>query len=128
MQMSLRLQIAFLTMACCVFAGCRMVPPITREDLVGSYVYKSEDPANKTADHEWDRLTVQANGKYDLVQGGPTKPKTETTGTWTLIHWSSAAHGPEILLGAAGYPIQTKGSEVRLLIDEDTGIWYVKVK
>jgi hypothetical protein len=123
-----RPQIGLLIAACCLLAGCRAQPPITRADLVGSYAYKSEDPSGRATDHEWDRLTVQADGRYDLVQGGPTKPKTETVGVWTLIRSSSTAHGPELLLDRAGYPIQIKGNQVRLLIDEDTGIWYVKVK
>jgi hypothetical protein len=100
--------------------------PVTRGALVGDYVYKSEDPERRTKDHAWDRLTLQADGKYDLVQGGPTKPRSETVGTWTL--WSEGANGPTVLLDHAGYPIQIKGNEVRLLIDNDVGIWYAKTK
>jgi hypothetical protein len=116
-----------VVLACCVLAGCRTTqPPVTREALVGSYVYKSEDPEGKATDHEWDHLTLQADGKYDLVQGGPTKPKSETVGAWTL--WSGGASGPEVLLDHGGYPIRIHGNEVRLLIDDDVGIWYAKAK
>ena len=116
-------------MASIILAGCHTAqPPITRAELVGSYVYNSEDPEGRPTDHEWDRLTLQADGKYDLVQGGPTKPKTETVGVWTMDPWSSPAHGPVVVLSHSEYPVQVKGNQVRLLIDEDVGIWYLKVK
>jgi len=124
--MTLKL-LGILAVACCIFAGCRGAP-ITRAELVGNYIYKSEDSSSRATDHEWDHLTIQADGKYDLVQGGQTKPKTETVGTWALVSWGGIDNGPSISLGHAGYPIQVKGGQVRLLIDEDTGIWYVKVR
>jgi len=67
-------------------------------------------------------LTLQANGKYELVQGGPTKPKSEATGNWHFY----GGDQPEVFLDLAGYPIQLKGTEIRLLIDTDVGIWYGK--
>jgi hypothetical protein len=70
-------------------------------------------------------LVLQTDGKYDLVQGGSTKPRTETVGAWTL---SGGVNGPEVLLDHSGYPIQMKRNEVRLLIDTDVGIWYTKAK
>jgi hypothetical protein len=126
--MTLRRRIVFLTMACSILTACGTRPPITRAELVGSYVYRSEDPATRATDHQWDHLTLQADGKYELVQGGPTKSRTETAGTWTLVPWGGVDNGPSLSLDHAGYPVQIKGQEVRLLIDEDTGIWYVKVK
>lgn len=117
-----------LVMACYVFAGCGTQPPVTRANLVGSYVYKSEDPEGKPTDHEWDSLTLRADGKYDLVQGGPTKPRTETVGGWTLYAWTATAHGPEVALDHSGYPVEVKKNEVRLLVDLDVGIWWAKVK
>ena len=112
-------------LACYVLVGCHTTQPVTREALVGSYAYKSKDPEGRATDHEWDHLTLQADGKYDLVQGGSTKPRTETVGAWTL---SGGVNGPEVLLDHSGYPIQMKSSEVRLLIDNDVGIWYTKAK
>jgi hypothetical protein len=90
---------------------------------VGDYVYKSEDPEGKPTDHTLDHLVLQSDGKYDLVEGGSTKPRTETIGTWTV-----GDGGSEVLLDHSGYPIQIKGTEVRLLIDNDVGIWYAKTK
>jgi hypothetical protein len=129
MFMTLKSYIGFLILASCVLAGCRTKQPsIERAALVGTYVYHSEDPEGRSTDHEWDRLTLQGDGKYDLVQGGPTKPRTETVGTWTLYPWTPTAHGPEVDLDHGGYPIEVNGNQVRLLIDEDTAIWYAKVK
>jgi hypothetical protein len=91
---------------------------------VGNYVYKSQDPEGKASDHEWDRLTLQEDGKYDLVQGGPTKAKSEKTGFWTFTGGNPA----QVMLDHAGYPAVVKGGEVRLMIDYDTGIWYSKSK
>jgi hypothetical protein len=117
----------YLTMAilaCFVLAGCSPAPPVKRDVLIGNYVYKSEDPENKPTDHEWDHLTLQADGKYDLVQGGPTKPKSEKTGFWHFTGGDPA----EVDLDHSGYPVRVKSGEVRLMIDYDTGIWYGKSK
>lgn len=111
-------------LACCVLSGCTTQPPITRDALLGSYVYKSQDPEGKATDHQWDQLTLQADGKYDLVQGGPTKPKSEKTGIWQF-HGGDPA---EVDLDHSGYPIRVKRGEVRLMMDDDVGIWYAKAK
>lgn len=125
--MKLRFQLVILVLACSALLGCHgRQPPIIRELLVGSYVYKSEDPEGSPTDHTWDHLTLRADGGYDLVQGGPTKPKSETVGVWTL--WSGRASGPEVLLDRGGYPIEVNGDDVRLLIDTDVGIWYEKAR
>jgi hypothetical protein len=105
-------------------AGCTSSSPITRNALVGTYVYKSEDPEGKSSDHQWDRLTLQADGKYDLVQGGPTRAKSDKTGRWTFTGGDPA----QLMLDHAGYPVRVKSGEVRLMIDYDTGIWYSKSK
>lgn len=111
-------------LASCVLAGCTAQPPVTRNALVGSYVYKSQDPEGKASDHEWDRLTLQADGKYDLVQGGPTKARSEKTGIWQFYGGDPS----QVMLDHAGYPVRVKHGEVRLMIDYDTGIWYAKTK
>jgi hypothetical protein len=98
-------------LACYVLVGCHTTqPPVTREALVGSYVYTSEDPEGRATDHEWDYLTLQADGKYHLVQGGPTnQTRSEMVGTWTV---RGGANGSEVLLDHSGYPIQMKRNEV----------------
>ena len=112
-------------LACSALTGCHTTQSaVTRDALVGSYVYKSQDPDGKATDHAWDHLTLQADGKYDLVQGGPTKAKSEKTGFWTFTGGDPA----QVMLDHAGYPAVVKGGEVRLMIDYDTGIWYAKGK
>jgi hypothetical protein len=127
MQSIIKIQLRLAMLASCFLAGCHTVQtPITREAVVGSYVYKSEDPEDKKTDHELDHLVLQSDGKYDLVQGGSTKPRSEKIGTWML--WAGGSDGPHVLLDHAGYPVEMKGDEIRLLIDIDAGIWYAKIR
>jgi hypothetical protein len=120
-------QLALAMLACCVLAGCRPAQaPVALAVLIGGYVYKSEDPEDRPTDHEWDHLTLRDDGKYDLVQGGSTKLKSETVGDWKL--WPGAGDGPRVVLDHSGYPIEIDRNKVRLMIDYDTGIWYEKVK
>ena len=121
----MRLELRFATLACCLLAGCRTTQPtVTRETLVGNYIYKSQDPEEKMTDHNLDHLVLQADGRYDLVQGGSTKGVSEKKGLWNFY----AGNPPQIDLDHAGYPVQIKGNEIRLLIDDDLGIWYAKTE
>ena len=124
MQMTLNFGLA--TLICCTLLGCRTSKPITRETVVGSYIYHSQDPAEKTTDHQWDRLTLYPDGKYDLVKGGPTKPRSEMAGSWILR--SRGAEDAEVLLDHSGYPVRIERDEVKLLIDNDVGTWYAKIR
>ncbi len=124
MRIVMRLQIKLVVIGCCVLSGCDRQPAVTQATVVGKYVYKSEDPEGKATDHDLDRLTLNADGKYDLVQGGATKARSEKTGLW---HFSSGDR-PEVLLDHSGYPVKIGGNEVKLLIDDDLGIWYSKTK
>ena len=106
-------------------AGCHSKqPPITYSSLFGTYVYNSQDPENRSTDHEWDRLTLFPDGKYDLVRGGPTQGKSEKTGRWHFHDGDPA----EVDLDQAGFPVRVERGEIRLLIDDDVGIWYVKLR
>jgi hypothetical protein len=98
------------------------VPAVTTEELVGNYTYVSNDPANRSSEHNLNRLVLQANGTYDLVQGGTSKAVEQKKGSWSIV----PGRPPNILLDHAGYPIDITRDEVRLLIDLDTGIWWVK--
>ena len=92
--------------------------------MVGNYIYKSEDPEGRATDHELDHLVLQSSGRYELVQGGSTKAKSKKQGRWSFIDGDPA----EVDLDHAAYPIQAKGNEIRLLIDNDVGIWYAKIQ
>lgn len=116
------LRAAILT--CALLSGCSAQPPITRDALAGTYIYKSQDPGGKPTDHAWDSLTLRPDGTYDLVEGGPTKPRPEKTGRW---HYT-VERDAQVLLDSAGFPVRVSGDETRLMIDYDVGIWYAKVK
>jgi hypothetical protein len=121
----MRLQFCLLVLLSCSLTSCRTSDHISlsRDTLVGHYVYKSEDPDGKPSEHEYDNLILRRDGSYD-VQGGSMKPRTEKAGRWSFV----GGDNPSIGLDDAGYPIQTKRDEIRLLVDDDVGIWYSKTR
>lgn len=119
----MRIKLKIVTLAFSVLVGCRTTqPPATREALVGNYIYVSNDPENKPTDHDLEHLTLRSDGTYDLTQGGSTKAITDRNGVWRIV----PGDPPDVELDDAGYPIEIKGEEVRLMIDYDVGIWYAK--
>lgn len=124
--MLLRTRLAIAVVACNAILCCERprTATISPETVVGIYVYKSQDPADKVTDHEMDRLTLHEDGRYDLIQGGSTKPRSEKAGKWTLLPTS---HGQEILVDHDGFPIRIEHSRLQLVIDYDLGIWYEKI-
>lgn len=114
-----------MLVAACAPVACQpMQPPVTRESLAGSYAYVSKDPESRVTDHDLNHLVLQLDGTYDLIEGGTTKVVTEKKGGWRI----GAGKPPEVLLDDAGYPVEIRGNEIRLLIDLDTGVWWVKSK
>jgi hypothetical protein len=71
-----------------------------------------------------DHLVLESDGKYDLIEGGTTKAVSEKKGAWRIV----PGNPPNVLLDHAGYPIEINGNEVRLLVDLDVGIWWIKAK
>jgi hypothetical protein len=126
MIMELQFRLITLTVASCVLAGCHKTqPPITREDLAGSYTYVSEDPESRASDHNLNHLILLPEGTYDLVEGGTTKAVSEKKGVWWIRPGTPSDHF-DVALDNSGYPVEMKRHEVRLLIDLDTGVWWVK--
>jgi hypothetical protein len=114
-------------LASCALAACHTTqPPVTREGLAGSYTYVSEDPESRATDHNLSHLVLQSDGEYDLVEGGTTKTVSEEKGVWRIAPGTQG--DPNVLLDHAGYPIEINRNEVRLLVDLDVGIWWVKAK
>lgn len=68
--MKRRFRWAMLTLACCVLAGCRAQPPVTRDAAVGTYNHVSNDPAGNATDHNRHHLALRADGTYDLIERG----------------------------------------------------------
>ena len=89
----------------------------SRTALFWDDVYNFKTRENRSTDHEWDRLTLFPDGKYDLVRGGPTKGKSEKTGRWHFHDGDPA----EVDLDQAGFPVRVERGEIRLLIDDDVG-------
>jgi hypothetical protein len=119
---------ALLSLACCFLAGCHTTQrPITRDALVGSYNYVSEDPESRATDHNLDHLVLQSDGRYDLVEGGTTKAVTEQKGVWRIVPGTPADH-VGVVLDHSGYPLEIERNEVRLLVDQDVGVWWVRVR
>lgn len=123
--MKLRFLSVLLLLACCALAGCHIAqPPVTRAALVGTYTYVSKDPESRATDHSLNNLVLQSDGGYDLIEGGTTKAVSDKKGIWRIV----PGNPPNVLLDQAGYPIEIKKNEVRLLVDLDVGIWWVKAK
>jgi hypothetical protein len=112
-------------LAFCVLVACHTAqPPVTQETLVGSYAYVSQDPGSRAADHNLNHLILRSDGTYDLVEGGRTKAVSEEKGVWTI----QPGNPSNVLLKNEVLPIKIKQNEVRLLVDLDVGIWWVKAK
>ena len=108
-----------------LISGCHArQTAITRGSLVGSYVYVSEDPEDIPSKHNLSQLVLRPDGTFELVEGGTTKPPTKTSGTWTLEE--GVQSGQDVVLGHAGYPVRVTSNQIRLLVDDDVGIWWAK--
>ncbi len=113
-------------LASCALAGCHATqPPVIREDLVGSYTYVSEDPASRATDYSLSRLVLRSDGTYDLIEGGTTKAVSEKKGVWRTAPGTPPDH-VDVVLDHSGYPVEMRKEELRLLVDLDTGVWWVK--
>jgi len=141
-----RSQLVLLTLAS-TLVGCQTKqPPVTREALVGSYAYVSEDPERRATDHNLNHLILRSDGTYDLLEGGTTKAISEKKGVWRVepgsptrifpaptrpgapSRWIVPGNPPNVLLDGVGYPVESQKNEVRLLVDLDTGVWWVKAR
>lgn len=123
------MKVKALTLACTVIvlSGCTSDRSalLSPADLVGDYTYHSVDTSfDRATNHEFDHLSLQTDGRYRLVQGGPTKVRTEKIGAWNFY----AGKRPSLSLDNAGFPVQWRREEVRLVVDDDLGEWYVKVR
>jgi hypothetical protein len=123
--MSTYLRLLPLLLAFGALAGCHSQSPLTREALVGNYKYVSEDPATKASDHDLDRLVLSADGTYDLMEGGATRPVSEKRGFWRIQLGTPSDH-TDVVLDSAGFPVEISKNEIRLVVDQDTGVWWLK--
>jgi hypothetical protein len=106
---------------CGVASGCTTEKSVKLrpEMFVGEYVYYSAD---KGAQHDPDRLTLRADGRYTLVHMPSGHLGSTEEGTWQLF----SNLEPRVSIGNRTYPVELKGRHLRLLIDLDLGQWYEK--
>jgi hypothetical protein len=126
MPVTMKLGLVMIITAGCSLMACHTTqPPVTQVEIVGGYCYVSKDPQSRATDYNLNHLVLQADGTYDLVEGGTTKTVSEKRGVWR-IEPGSPSRVVGVVLDHAGYPIEITRNEVRLLIDLDTGIWWAK--
>lgn len=126
--MKLRFGLVILV-AGCALVGCHTAqPPATQQLLTGNYSFVSEDPESRARDHNLNHLVLKSDGTYDLIEGGTIRATSEKKGVWRIEPgWmNGSGQPPNVVLDHSGYPIEITRSEIRLLIDLDTGIWWVK--
>jgi hypothetical protein len=75
-------------------------------------------------EHQFEHLTLKANGTYDFKQDGSTKVTSPKIGLLSVI----PCVPPEVQLDHVGYSIHRSKGELRLVINDDLGEWYLKVK
>jgi hypothetical protein len=105
-------------------SACSCHQALSKAALVGVYIFRSDDPQGNDPSHQWDRLQLLADGRYDWVQGGPAKPRIEKTGSWTFHDGPR----PYVLIEQDDFPIQVEKGNVRLVVDDDAGTWYGKTE
>jgi hypothetical protein len=91
------------------------------DSFVGVYIFRAAD---KGSTHDPDKLTLEANGKYVLVHMPGAHEGATEEGGWQLIDKPT----PRIAFGNTVYPVEIKGREVRLLVNDDLGWSYEKTK
>jgi len=116
--MRLRLCLAAGALEVIASTGCPVQQDISLkpESLVGEYAYHS---ASWDSAPPQNRLILRADGTYTLTEDPATK-----YGQWRLVGGAKA----DIVLGDAVYPVKVNRKEVRILINDDRGQWYTKIK
>ena len=94
---------------------------VTRETVVGEYVYYADDPG---VPHSPDRLVLRGEGSYTLVSMTDGQAVATEEGKWEL--WTDGGES-RITFRGRGYPVSLREGHVRLMINSDRGHWYEKV-
>ena len=105
--------------------GCRSNPKQkpTISTFVGEYVFQMGDSG--ATYHDPDRLILEANGHYILIHMPHGHAGLKESGTWEM--WSYKGD-PELSFEFGTYPAEINGRHIRLIINDDLGYWYEKIK
>ena len=108
-----------LALACsievAVMLGCGPSFQVTRDEMVGQYLYRD---SQLDSTHGPDTLTLRVDGHFVLVH---LPSGTREEGDWWL-----ADGGATLELGSDGAPIEATSTEIRIILDYDTGAMYIK--
>ena len=110
---------------CFIIFGCHSTskPKPTVNTFAGEYLFQMGDSG--ATYHDPDRLIVGADGHYILIHMPHGHPGSKEEGTWKL--WSYEGQ-PELSFDFGTYPAEIHGRHIRLVINDDLGYWYEKVK
>lgn len=110
--------------------GCKTVHrSLTREILMGTYVYKSDSRSRESESRFrsliiGDRLILNNDGKYEIIIDKQSRPGSVITGHWIWTDGDPAI----VYLDHGGYPIELDGKNIRLIIDNDINGRYEKLR
>ncbi len=106
-----------------IFAACTLPErrPLRPESLVGDYILRCDD---RGAPCDRGTLTLRADGKYVLRGASPWESGGDEQGVW---RFEGGSH-PRVAVGDRGLPVELRGEDVGLLVDDDLGEYYWKIK
>ena len=91
---------------------------------MGNYEVKALTWIHRPSHEIGDRLTLRADGIYELRMQGQRESTSVKSGHWEFTD----GRIPEVELDHAGYPIKCDGQTVKLVIDDDIDARYQKIK
>jgi hypothetical protein len=102
-------------MSIAFLGGCRASHQrVTRITLVGTYVFKSDDP-RWAPYHIGESLILHDNGTYEFESDQRNDNNPPSKGRWVFYEGEPA----ELLLEHSEYPIKLERDKVQLLVDDD---------
>lgn len=118
--MSVKLRLLFYLLTAALIWACTSGRMPARDQFVGNYIFFSADAG---APHDADSLSLLSNGTYRIVNMPFGRRGSEEKGIWYL----TTERTPNIVLGKSGYPIEIKGTEIRLIVNDDLDEYYRRV-
>ncbi len=113
----------FILFAIALLNACRATHQhVTREILVGAYVFECDAPSRTPSHQIGERLRLQNDGMYELDHGGQSGSEAVITGRWTFRN----GNPPTIYLDHAGFPVDSDGGNIRLVVNDDVNARYEK--